>query len=227
MKQEESACCYFLAAAEQQCDNYLDEFLPESVQEEVRDDDVVVSDSSVFRQGNEVNFFSACTSRAAATEEPDLPDEKLLGKQGYVLALTARDDDDKMKWRNMYWAQYGLHTVAWFASGSDFQEYMYNPVYGPEERAELVQMDVNFAQELHETDVHGYNATHLRKKSYGDKVVHQFALERFMGNESPNEAIFGSYHEWEITRLREAIVECMRNTPFYTQKKKLHLTIKE
>ena len=44
-------------------------------------------------------------------------------------------------------------------------------------------------------------------------MVRQFKLERWMDYGPTIAAAFGSYEQKEIDALREAIVECMRNTP--------------
>lgn len=142
-----------------------------------------------------------------------LPDPSLVGKHGYVLALTSFRTTAFQRWRHMYWIQYGLHTVAWFRSEADFQEWLYNPHLDSKKRSELIKLAVNFAQDLFKPHVNGYNATQRTKRRYGNHEIHQFKLERFMDDGPPVEALFGAYHEWEVDNLREALIKCMRNTP--------------
>jgi hypothetical protein len=77
----------------------------------------------------------------------------------------------------------------------------------------LIKLAVNFVHDLFKPNVRGYQVTQCRTKAYGKKQVRQFKLERWMDYGPTIAAAFGSYNPKEVDDLREALVECMRNTP--------------
>jgi hypothetical protein len=72
---------------------------------------------------------------------------------------------------------------------------------------------INFVHDLFKPNVRGYQVTQCRTKAYGKKMVRQFKLERWMDYGPTIAAAFGAYNPKEVDDLREALVECMRNTP--------------
>jgi hypothetical protein len=77
----------------------------------------------------------------------------------------------------------------------------------------LIKMAVNFVHDLYKPNVRGYQVTQCRTKAYGNKVIRQFKLERWMDYGPTIAAAFGAYDPKEVDELRQALVECMRNTP--------------
>jgi len=55
--------------------------------------------------------------------------------------------------------------------------------------------------------------TQARKKAYKNQILKQFKLERWMDYGPTIAAAFASSDPKEVDALRQAIVECMRNTP--------------
>ena len=117
------------------------------------------------------------------------------------------------KWKQSYWVQYGSHTMLWFRSQSDFDDWLNNPYHTQAQRNFLIKLAVNFVHDLYKPNVRGYQVTQCRSKPYGTKMVRQFKLERWMDYGPTIAAAFGSYDPKEVDKLREAIVQCMRNTP--------------
>jgi hypothetical protein len=117
------------------------------------------------------------------------------------------------KWKQSYWVQYGPHTMLWFRSQADFDDWLNNPYHSQAERNFLIKLAVNFVHDLYKPNVRGYQVTQARTKGYGNKLVRQFKLERWMDYGPTIAAAFGSYNPQEVDDLREALVECMRNTP--------------
>jgi hypothetical protein len=82
------------------------------------------------------------------------------------------------------------------------------------QRSFLIKLAINFVHDLYKPNVRGYQVTQCRTKPYGkNKVVRQFKLERWMDYGPTIAAAFGSYDPKEVDACREAIVECMKNTP--------------
>jgi hypothetical protein len=117
------------------------------------------------------------------------------------------------KWKQSFWVQYGPHTMLWFRSRADFDDWLNNPYHNQSERNFLIKLAVNFVHDLYKPNVRGYQVTQCRTKGYGKKMVRQFKLERWMDYGPTIAAAFGSYNPKEVDDLREALVECMRNTP--------------
>jgi hypothetical protein len=103
--------------------------------------------------------------------------------------------------------------MLWFRSQTDFDDWLNNPYHTQARRNFLIKLAVNFVHDLYKPNVRGYQVTQCRSKPYGTKMVRQFKLERWMDYGPTIAAAFGSYDPKEIDTLREAIVECMRNTP--------------
>jgi hypothetical protein len=117
------------------------------------------------------------------------------------------------KWKQSFWIQYGSHTMLWFRNESDFDDWLNNPYHTQAQRNFLIKLAVNFVHDLYKPNVRGYQVTQCRTKPYGNKVVRQFKLERWMDYGPTIAAAFGSYDPKEVDACREAIVECMKNTP--------------
>lgn len=117
------------------------------------------------------------------------------------------------KWKQTYWVQYGPHTMLWFRSENDFTDWLNNPYHDQTQRNFLIKLAVNFVHDLYKPNVRGYQVTQCRTKAYGNKMIRQFKLERWMDYGPTIAAAFGSYNPREVDDLREALVECMRNTP--------------
>lgn len=103
--------------------------------------------------------------------------------------------------------------MLWFRNESDFSDWLNNPYHDQTTRNFLIKLAVNFVHDLYKPNVRGYQVTQCRTKAYGNKMVRQFKLERWMDYGPTIAAAFGSYNPKEIDDLRAAIVECMRNTP--------------
>jgi hypothetical protein len=103
--------------------------------------------------------------------------------------------------------------MLWFRNESDFSDWLNNPYHDQATRNFLIKLAVNFVHDLYKPNVRGYQVTQCRSKAYGNKMVRQFKLERWMDYGPTIAAAFGSYDPKEVDDLRAAIVECMRNTP--------------
>jgi hypothetical protein len=103
--------------------------------------------------------------------------------------------------------------MLWFRNENDFSDWLNNPYHDQATRNYLIKLAVNFVHDLYKPNVRGYQVTQCRTKAYGNKMVRQFKLERWMDYGPTIAAAFGSYDPKEVDDLRAAIVECMRNTP--------------
>jgi hypothetical protein len=137
----------------------------------------------------------------------------MVRKRGYILARISFRTIVMKKWKQTFWVQYGPHTMLWFRSESDFTDWLNNPYHDQAQRNFLIKLAVNFVHDLYKPNVRGYQVTQCRTKAYGNKMIRQFKLERWMDYGPTIAAAFGSYDPKEVDDLREAIVECMRNTP--------------
>jgi hypothetical protein len=103
--------------------------------------------------------------------------------------------------------------MLWFRSQADFDDWLNNPYHTPSQRNFLIKLAVNFVHDLYKPNVRGYQVTQARTKSYGREQIKQFKLERWMDYGPTIAAAFGSQDPKEVDNLRQALVECMRNTP--------------
>lgn len=163
--------------------------------------------------GSPRNKFSSELSREAPMGASPLPKADLVRKRGYVLARISFRTIVIKKWKQAFWIQYGPHTMLWFRSEADFDDWLNNPYHDQTQRNFLIKLAVNFVHDLYKPNVRGYQVTQCRTKAYGNKMVRQFKLERWMDYGPTIAAAFGSYNPKEVDELREALVECMRNTP--------------
>jgi hypothetical protein len=159
------------------------------------------------------NKYALELARQAPAGASPLPKADLVRKKGFVLSRISFRTIVMKKWKQSYWVQYGPHTMLWFRSQSDFDDWLNNPYHSQAERNFLIKLAVNFVHDLYKPNVRGYQVTQARTKGYGNKLVRQFKLERWMDYGPTIAAAFGSYNPKEVDDLREALVECMRNTP--------------
>lgn len=159
------------------------------------------------------NKYALELARRAPSGASPLPKADLVRKRGFVLSRISFRTIVMKKWKQSYWVQYGPHTMLWFRSQSDFDDWLNNPYHSQAERNFLIKLAVNFVHDLYKPNVRGYQVTQARTKGYGNKLVRQFKLERWMDYGPTIAAAFGSYNPKEVDDLREALVECMRNTP--------------
>lgn len=152
-------------------------------------------------------------ARRAPPGASPLPKAELVRKRGYVLSRISFRTIVMKKWKQTYWVQYGPHTMLWFRSEADFEDWLNNPYHDQAARNFLIKLAVNFVHDLYKPNVRGYQVTQCRTKAYGNKMIRQFKLERWMDYGPTIAAAFGSYNPKEVDDLREALVECMRNTP--------------
>lgn len=157
-------------------------------------------------------YASELAKRAPPGASP-LPKASLVRKKGFILSRISFRTIVMKKWKQSYWVQYGPHTMLWFRSQADFDDWLNNPYHQQNERNFLIKLAVNFVHDLYKPNVRGYQVTQCRTKGYGNKMVRQFKLERWMDYGPTIAAAFGSYNPAEVDALREAVVECMRNTP--------------
>jgi len=151
--------------------------------------------------------------RSAPAGASPLPKAELVKKKGYVLSRISFRTIVMKKWKQSFWVQYGSHTMLWFRNEEDFKDWLNNPYHTQAQRNFLIKLAVNFVHDLYKPSVRGYQVTQTRVKPYGNKMVRQFKLERWMDYGPTIAAAFGSYDSREVEELRKAIVECMRNTP--------------
>jgi hypothetical protein len=159
------------------------------------------------------NPLAPVLAREAPPGASPLPKADLVRKRGFVLGRISFRTIVMKKWKQTYWVQYGPHTMLWFRSQADFDDWLNNPYHMQTERNFLIKLAVNFVHDLYKPNVRGYQVTQCRTKGYGNKIVRQFKLERWMDYGPTIAAAFGSYDPSEVDALREAVVECMRNTP--------------
>jgi ribosomal protein S14 len=159
------------------------------------------------------NRYSQELAQVAPPGASPLPKAELVRKKGFVLSRISFRTIVMKKWKQSFWVQYGPHTMLWFRSRADFDDWLNNPYHNQAERNFLIKLAVNFVHDLYKPNVRGYQVTQCRTKGYGKKMVRQFKLERWMDYGPTIAAAFGSYNPKEVDDLREALVECMRNTP--------------
>lgn len=175
------------------------------------------SSSVVVHSPDQVrNQYSQAIAQYVQSESPGaspLPKAELVRKKGYVLSRISFRTIVMKKWKQSFWVQYGSHTMLWFRNEQDFDDWLNNPYHDQTQRNFLIKLAVNFVHDLYKPNVRGYQVTQCRTKPYGSKVVRQFKLERWMDYGPTIAAAFGSYDPKEVDACREAIVECMKNTP--------------
>lgn len=157
--------------------------------------------------------YRAELARQAPPGSAPLPRAEMVLKKGFVLSRISFRTIVMKKWKQSFWVQYGPHTMLWFRSESDFEDWLNNPYHDQTQRNFLIKLAVNFVHDLYKPNVRGYQVTQCRTKAYGNKMVRQFKLERWMDYGPTIAAAFGSYDPKEVDALREALIECMRNTP--------------
>lgn len=159
------------------------------------------------------NKYSSALAQNAPLGASPLPRADMVRNTGYVLSRISFRTIVMKKWKQSFWVQYGPHTMLWFRSQSDFDDWLNNPYHTQAQRNFLIKLAVNFAHDLYKPNVRGYQVTQCRTKSYGTKLIRQFKLERWMDYGPTIAAAFGSNNPKEVDDLREALVACMRNTP--------------
>ena len=163
--------------------------------------------------GSPVNKYSQVLAMNAPSEAAPLPKGDLVLKSGFVLARISFRTIVMKKWKQAFWVMYGPHTMLWFRSHADFDDWLNNPYLTQTQCNYLIKLAVNFVHDLYRPNVRGYQVTQARSKPYGNKIYRQFKLERWMDYGPTIAAAFASLEINEIDSLRQAIVECMRNTP--------------
>ncbi|CAB9518120.1 expressed unknown protein [Seminavis robusta] len=159
------------------------------------------------------NKYSGELSQNAPMGASPLPRADMVQKTGFVLSRISFRTIVMKKWKQSFWVQYGPHTMLWFRSKHDFDDWLNNPYHTQAQRNFIIKLAVNFAHDLYKPNVRGYQVTQCRTKSYGTKLIRQFKLERWMDYGPTIAAAFGSNNPKEVDELREALVACMRNTP--------------
>jgi hypothetical protein len=160
-----------------------------------------------------VNKYSQVLAAVAPPDAAPLPQGDKVIKSGYVLARISFRTIMLKKWKQTYWVQYGPHTMVWFRNYADFDDWLNNPYLTQQQRNYLIKLAVNFVHDLYKPNVRGYQVTQARSKQYGNKILKQFKLERWMDFGPTIAAAFASTDAKEVDELRLALVECMRNTP--------------
>jgi hypothetical protein len=159
-------------------------------------------------------YSAALAQTVSGSKSSGLPKAELIGKKGFVLSRISFRTIVMKKWKQSFWVQYGGHTMLWFRTQGDFDDWLNNPYHTQLQRSFLIKLAINFVHDLYKPNVRGYQVTQCRTKPYGkNKVVRQFKLERWMDYGPTIAAAFGSYDPKEVDACREAIVECMKNTP--------------
>lgn len=160
-----------------------------------------------------VNKYSQVLAAVAPPDAAPLPQGDKVIKSGYVLSRISFRTIMLKKWKQTYWVQYGPHTMVWFRNYADFDDWLNNPYLTQQQRNYLIKLAVNFVHDLYKPNVRGYQVTQARSKQYGNKILKQFKLERWMDFGPTIAAAFASTDPKEVDELRLALVECMRNTP--------------
>lgn len=182
------------------------------------DDDDYSNSTGNYNQPNNESprnpYSNALAVQVQGSNCAGLPKAELVGKRGFVLSRISFRTIVMKKWKQSFWVQYGGHTMLWFRSQGDFDDWLNNPYHDQSQRNFLIKLAVNFVHDLYKPNVRGYQVTQCRSKPYGkEKVIRQFKLERWMDYGPTIAAAFGSYDPKEVDACREAIVECMKNTP--------------
>ena len=153
------------------------------------------------------NKYSEELAQNAPPGSSPLPKAELVRKKGFVLSRISFRTIVMKKWKQAFWVQYGPHTMLWFRSQADFDDWLNNPYHNQAQRNFLIKLAVNFVHDLYKPSVRGYQVTQCRTKAYGNKMIRQFKLERWMDYGPTIAAAFGSYNPKEVDDLREALVD--------------------
>jgi len=159
------------------------------------------------------NKYSSVLAATAPSNSAPLPSSEKVVKSGFVLSRISFRTILLKRWKQSYWVQYGPHTMLWFRSHADFDDWLNNPYHTQQQRNFLIKLAVNFVHDLYKPNVRGYQVTQARRKQYRNQILKQFKLERWMDYGPTIAAAFASSDPKEVDELRQAIVECMRNTP--------------
>eukprot|EP00538_Stauroneis_constricta_P006320 CAMPEP_0119553838 /NCGR_PEP_ID=MMETSP1352-20130426/6490_1 /TAXON_ID=265584 /ORGANISM="Stauroneis constricta, Strain CCMP1120" /LENGTH=705 /DNA_ID=CAMNT_0007600321 /DNA_START=71 /DNA_END=2188 /DNA_ORIENTATION=+ len=188
---------------------------PYSERSPTNDQSAIVSPSeNRLTVGQEArNKYSQELARMAQPGASQLPKADLVKKSGFIMSRISFRTIVMKKWKQSFWVQYGSHTMLWFRGKTDFDDWLNNPYHTQSQRNFLIKLAINFVHDLYKPNVRGYQVTQCRSKPYNNKMVRQFKLERWMDYGPTIAAAFGSYDPKEVDALREAIVQCMRNTP--------------
>jgi len=165
------------------------------------------------RPPSHTNKYSNVLAATAPSNAAPLPSSDKVVKSGFVLSRISFRTILLKKWKQSYWVQYGPHTMLWFRSHTDFDDWLNNPYHTQQQRNFLIKLAVNFVHDLYKPNVRGYQVTQARRKQYRNQILKQFKLERWMDYGPTIAAAFASSDPKEVDELRQAIVECMRNTP--------------
>jgi hypothetical protein len=74
-----------------------------------------------------VNPYREELAREAPPGASPLPKPALVRKKGYVLSRISFRTIVMKKWKQSFWVQYGPHTMLWFRSEDDFNDWLNNP----------------------------------------------------------------------------------------------------
>ena len=90
------------------------------------------------------NPYAAELARNAPTGSSPLPKAELVRHKGFVLSRISFRTIVMKKWKQTFWVQYGPHTMLWFRSQADFDDWLNNPYLLQAERNFLIKLAVNF-----------------------------------------------------------------------------------
>ena len=100
-----------------------------------------------------------------------LPNFDKISHSGYILSRISFRTILMKRWKQVFWIMYGPHTLYFFRSNQDFNDWVSNPYLTLEQRDFLVKLKVDFMGDLLKSNVRGYQVTRARRKSYRGKLM--------------------------------------------------------
>ena len=100
-----------------------------------------------------------------------LPNFDKISHSGYILSRISFRTILMKKWKQVFWIMYGPHTLYFFRTNQDFNDWVSNPYLTLEQRDFLVKLKVDFMGDLLKSNVRGYQVTRARRKSYRGKLM--------------------------------------------------------
>jgi len=152
-------------------------------------------------------------SQHAPPSASPLPDFHKVTHSGFVLSRISMKSILMKQWKQVFWISYGTTKLLIFRSSADFEDWVSNPYLTKNQRQFLIKMEVDFINDLQKVNVRGYQVTTIRSKTYQNKLLNQFKLERWMDYGPTIAAAFASPIEKDVTNLRVIIAEMMKRSP--------------
>ena len=143
-----------------------------------------------------------------------LPDFNQIKHSGDCLARLSLKSMVIKKWRQSFWIAFGNHTILFFRSRSDFEEWVSNPYLSPLERDELIKLNIDFKNHVRMENVLGYKMSKITSKRYrGDGYMNQFKVDKWYTYGPSVSAAIGSKNEIEVRNIRRIMTAMMALYP--------------